>query len=191
MVRIVNGDVTVEPIGSLKPHPDNPNVGALEEIRESIRVNGFYGYVVARLETREILAGNHRWMAAQAEGLETVPVFWLDVDDIQARKIVAVDNRAAEDSGVDLVRLKDVLEAIGDTEGTGYPSGTLKEVVALLNKREPGGDGEPEDKPDLETWSARVPPDLVDSFWALVGEATEEDDDEAARVTKFLEKLGA
>src|SRR5260370_2158611 len=97
------------PIEKLAPHPENPRQGDLDLIEESIAENGFYGAVVAQRSTGYILAGNHRWKAAKAEGLKAIPVFYLDVDDAAARRILSVDNRSADVSGYEHEALSPLL----------------------------------------------------------------------------------
>jgi hypothetical protein len=86
MPGIINETIEQVPIGSLKPHPRNPRRGDVGAIQASIGHHGFYGAVVAQRSTRRILAGNHRWLAAQAAGLTEVPVAWVDVDDEQTQR---------------------------------------------------------------------------------------------------------
>ncbi len=53
----------------LRCHPANARVGNVDGIAESIRVNGFFGTIVAQRSTGYILAGNHRFRAAVQVGL--------------------------------------------------------------------------------------------------------------------------
>src|SRR3990172_889007 len=80
-------------IDTLKLHPANPRRGNIPAIVESMRVHGFYGVVVAQRSTRYVLAGNHRLRAARELKIETVPVRWIDCDDIEAKRILLVDNK--------------------------------------------------------------------------------------------------
>jgi hypothetical protein len=83
-------------IDSLVPHPDNPNEGRDEAVVESLDANGFFGAVIAQVSTRRILVGHTRVRAAKAEGMATVPVLWVDVDDDHALRILLADNATAE-----------------------------------------------------------------------------------------------
>lgn len=67
------------PVSDLVEHPDNPRRGDTGLIADSIAHNGFYGAVIAQRATSRVLAGNHRLRAAVSEGLETLPVIWVDV----------------------------------------------------------------------------------------------------------------
>ena len=134
----------------LTPHPDNPRRGDGDIVRGSIAANGFYGAVVAQRSTGHVLAGNHRLLAARAEGLDAVPVVWLDVDDDRARRILLVDNRANDKAGYDTGLLADLLGELhvtpGDLSGTGYTPGDLDELLVAAALPDEGAWGEAFDK---------------------------------------------
>ena len=126
-------------IGSLEPYPDNPRRGAGDAIADSIRHNGFYGAVVVQKSRRRILAGHHRIVEAEAQGLTTVPVLFVDVDDVGARKILLADNRTGDLATNDLEALMGQLQAIADLGddafgGTGYDQTDLDDLVAGLQE---------------------------------------------------------
>ena len=111
------------PIANLDCHPENPREGDVGAIVESIRSNGWFGTIVAQKSTGYVLAGNHRLIAAGYLGMETVPVFWADVDDKTARRILLADNRTAELATYNVDELASLLEAAAkenNLEGTGY-----------------------------------------------------------------------
>lgn len=124
--------VPAYPIDGLEPHPRNPRRGDIDAIRESIRAFGFFGAVYAqrRAEAADgspqkprIIAGEHRWRAARAEGLREIPVRLLDVDDAQALAILLVDNRAADRGTYDEERLLEALRQqaeLATLYGTAY-----------------------------------------------------------------------
>lgn len=123
-------------MGSIKPHPMNPRMGDLEAIGQSIDVNGFYGAVVVSKRTGHILAGNHRYMAARAAGAESVPVAWVDVDEVGEQRILAADNRTSDLGGYDDAALAVLLESVaadGGLLGTGYSDGDLSELLEGLD----------------------------------------------------------
>lgn len=66
------------PIDSIKQHPKNPNNGDVEEIIDSIKINGFNTVITVDNATGEILAGNHRLQALLALGAKEAPVVWVD-----------------------------------------------------------------------------------------------------------------
>jgi len=124
-------------VGRLSAHPENPRSGDVGLISESIRVNGFFGAIVAQRSTGRILAGNHRWKAAQAEGRDRVPVAWVDVDDEHALRILLADNRTNDVAGYDDSKLAGLLAELSETcglEGTGYKA---EDLEALLTEVQP------------------------------------------------------
>jgi site-specific DNA-methyltransferase (adenine-specific) len=60
-------DVTLVAVDDLQAHPANPRRGNVDAIRESIRVNGWHGVIVAQASTGRIVVGTHRWLAAKAD----------------------------------------------------------------------------------------------------------------------------
>jgi ParB-like chromosome segregation protein Spo0J len=111
----------------LKEHPKNPKQGAMAAIHESINVNGFYGAVVAQSSTGYILAGNHRYRAAVQQKAKEIPVFWVDVDDETAERILAVDNRSSDLGTYDEEALQALLDGLPTLEGTGYGLDVVEE----------------------------------------------------------------
>lgn len=134
--QIINiGDkIKMVAIGDLSCHPDNPRRGDVEAIRASISANGFYGALVVQRSSGYILAGNHRFMAAQAEGLNKVPVIYVDASDEDAKAILVGDNRLSDLAENDPALLAALLQAIQAREqgltGTGYSDDDLAELLA-------------------------------------------------------------
>jgi len=113
------------PWDSVKPWPDNPRSGDLTALKESIRVNGFYGSIIVQQSTKFIIAGNHRHQALGELGATEVPVLELDVDtsDVEAVRIALADNRASDLAFYDDEALFKLLEQLIESEGlegTGY-----------------------------------------------------------------------
>lgn len=124
--------VEVVPVDLLKPHPMNPRRGDVDAIVQSIRVNGFYGTLVVQKSTNYILAGNHRWQAAKQAGLDAVPVMWMDVTNVQAKKILLADNRIndlATYATDDLQTLLRSVLAEDDLRGTGYDVTDVQQMI--------------------------------------------------------------
>lgn len=94
------------PVLGLNPWPKNPrkSMGDLESLTAAVREQGILQRLLVRdcLDGRgglEIICGERRWRAAQAAGLETVPVDWtqdLDDDDNALAAAVA-ENMHRED----------------------------------------------------------------------------------------------
>jgi len=121
------------PVAALRSHPKNPRKGNVAAIVESIKANQFYGACLVQRSTGNILAGNHRWVAAKECGLAAIPVLWIDCDDAEALRILLVDNRTNDLAEYDEARLADVLKDIqmdaGMLDGTGF---TLEAFDDLL-----------------------------------------------------------
>lgn len=123
-------------IDSLKPYRKNPRVGDLEAIRESIRENGFFAPVIVQKSTGEILAGNHRWQAAKAEGYKVIPAVYVDVDDVQAKKIVLSDNRTNDLASYNTEVLTEILAGLPTASGTGYDDQAVRTLLAGMQDRD-------------------------------------------------------
>jgi len=142
---IVSQSYEMVPVGALSPNGWNPNQGDLGKIIESVHVNRFYGAILAQKSTGKIIAGEHRWRAAQSEGLQVVPVIWMDVDDEAAKRIMLADNRTSRLGMDDPNALADLLQGLPSLEGTGFDSDDLDALLADLNTTPfdgPGGKDE-------------------------------------------------
>lgn len=120
------------PINDLIPHPANPRRGNVKKIVESIKANGFYGTIVVQKSTNIILAGNHRWQAAKVCGMETIPAMVVDVDDVEAKKILLADNRTADFATYDADELSKLLRDVISTDdliGTGFDANDLDRLI--------------------------------------------------------------
>jgi len=161
----------------LSCHPDNPRRGNVDEIRSSIRVNGFYGALVVQRSTGHILAGNHRFMAAQAEGLGKVPVIFVDASDDDAKAILVGDNRLSDLAENDPELLAALLQAIQTREqgltGTGYSDDDLAALLAAGMDNGEALEGE-DDIPDVPEAPVSRPGDLwvLGNHRLICGDAT-------------------
>lgn len=120
----------LEPLSSLRPHPDNPRRGDIDAIARSLSQHGQYRPIVAQKSTRHILAGNHTWRAAKTLGWKHIAVTWLDIDDLTARKVLIADNRTADLASYDNDTLITLLMSIPNIETAGYDQ---HELNALTN----------------------------------------------------------
>lgn len=116
------------PIDQLEPHPDNPRRGDVEAIGESIDAHGFYGAVLVQESRGRIIAGEHRWKAAQAKGMTKLPVVLIDCDDDEAKRIMLADNKLADSAGYDDAALAALLKSLDDFDGTGYNDEDLERL---------------------------------------------------------------
>lgn len=123
----------------LTPYHRNPRRGDLPAIMDSLRVNGQYRPIVVNLGRQtgrplEVLAGNHTLAAARELGWTQITATTIDVDDQQAARIVAADNRTADLGDYDTDQLTSLLRGLDDLEGTGY---TDDDLDALLHGDDP------------------------------------------------------
>ena len=132
-MRVINDGFEMVPVDKLTTFPGNPRTGDIALIRESIRTSGFYGSVGVQRSTGLIVWGNHRFMAAREEGATEVPVTWVDCSDVEARRILAVDNRSNDVATYDEQKLADLLASFeGEFEGTGFGQSDLDALLASL-----------------------------------------------------------
>lgn len=124
----IQQDYELVPVDEIEEHPNNPRRGDVDAIGESIDVNGWYGAVVAQKGTGYILAGNHRYRVAKKKGATEIPVIWLDVDDVEAIRILLADNRTAELGHTDEGALQELLSGLKTLDGTGYGLSALQAV---------------------------------------------------------------
>jgi Pyridoxal-phosphate dependent enzyme len=144
-------------VATISEHPGNPNEGDTGVLDESLAEHGFYGAILVQRSTRYILAGNHRHREAVAAGATTLPGFWLDVDDEQAAKIMAVDNESTRRGRTNAAALVALLRPMTDLRGSGY---TEAQLAALL-RGEGGAPGGPH--PRLADRFLIAPFDVLDA----------------------------
>lgn len=149
---ITNSESVVVPVDAVRPYPGNARTHNLAVIRESLTEHGQYRSLVVQRSTSYILAGNGTWEAAKGLGWQEISVELVDVDDQQARKIVAVDNRASDLGGYNDDLLASLLLEIqhddAGLQGTGFTDDDLARLVSELN-------GEPYDSGAVEDYEPR------------------------------------
>ena len=105
------------PTDSLTPYANNPrthSASQLDRLVQSLKEFGFTNPLLVSDEM-QIVAGHGRLKAAQALGLETVPVIKLShLTEDQRRAYVIADNQLALNSGWDDDLLQQELQALGD-----------------------------------------------------------------------------
>ena len=93
-------------ISDLSRNPYQPraifNKTKLEELTNSIRKNGIIQPIAVRHKKSEpgkyeIIAGERRWLAAQAAGLHDIPVTILDLSDVESLEVAIVENIQRDD----------------------------------------------------------------------------------------------
>lgn len=129
------GDITLVPVGDLSLHPDNPRQGDIGAIATSIERNGWFGALVAQTGSGRVLVGNHRLQAARQLGIEELPVHWVDVDEVTARRILLADNRTSDLAAyndTDLIALLQAQIQEDDLLGTGWDADDLDVLLAEI-----------------------------------------------------------
>ena len=105
------------PTSSLTPYANNPrthSASQLDRLVQSLKEFGFTNPLLVSDEM-QIVAGHGRLQAAEALGLETVPVIKLShLTEEQRRAYVIADNQLALNSGWDDDLLQQELQALGD-----------------------------------------------------------------------------
>ena len=156
-------------MNEVSAHPDNPRNGDVDAIVESISVNGYVAPIIAQKSTGHIIAGNHRYYALMQLGSEQIPVIWLDVDDLAAKRYLLADNRTSDmgqyDNGV-LAALLQELQSEDSLLGTGYKDYDL-EVLQHLNNM----DNETLDFAQWPTLTFQVPPKVKQAFLTMTAGA--------------------
>lgn len=94
--------------------------------------------VIAQRSTRQVLAGNHRLLAARELGMTEIPVVWVDVDDERALRILLADNRTSDlgyyDDGALAALLTDLAQQTDDAlAGTAWDGNELDRLLADLS----------------------------------------------------------
>lgn len=149
----------VLPLSDVRLYRKNPRKGNVDVIAGSLMVNGQYKPIVINRGTHtgrhnEVLAGNHtvkamRDLATQYpddQRWSAVLVHYVDVDDDQAARIVAVDNRAADLAVYDDDTLAELLGDLSDLTGTGY---TDEDLQKLLGNNVIEGDADTNESPHV------------------------------------------
>lgn len=154
---------SMELVPSLVLHPKRARTSNVDAIVDSIKNHGFLGGVIVQTSTRYVLVGNGRLEAAKACKLKEVPAFWIDCSDVEAEKILLVDNRCSDLASYDDARLLQLLEELKATEGlegTGFDDEALASLVTALHQEQKinqvnGVDGEWVGMPEFEPYARK------------------------------------
>lgn len=153
-MEVVSVDLT-----SLREFPGNPRKGNVKALSESLEANGQYRPIVVQKSTNHILAGNHLWKAAQVAGYTKIDAVFLDVNDEEAKKIVAADNRLADMGEYDEKKLLELLGEI-DLYGTGYEPADIDDLLAMMEEQNSTSDWQTPNDAQYENFQQR--PTLAD-----------------------------
>lgn len=133
-------EVTTVKLDDLELHPENVRQGDPDEIALSLQAHGQFRPLVVQKSSNRVLAGNHTLKAAHLLGWDSIDVTFIDVDDVQARQIMLVDNKLSDDAEYDNLALAELLteiyEEIGDLEGTGFDEDDFAKLVEQLERQQ-------------------------------------------------------
>lgn len=111
----------VVPIASITHHPENPRMGDVDAIAESLGRFGQVRPIVVQESTGYIVAGNHTTKAARSLGWTEIAAVRVALSDEDALAYLLADNRLADRGSYDNEVLRELLQrASGNLAGTGY-----------------------------------------------------------------------
>ncbi|MDO9557666.1 MAG: ParB/RepB/Spo0J family partition protein [Coriobacteriia bacterium] len=99
----VGGELHELPIGSITPNPNQPRTAMDEEhiaeLSDSVKKVGILQPIIVRpvSDGYQIIAGERRWRAAKAAGLEIVPVRIMASSETEALAIALIENLQRQD----------------------------------------------------------------------------------------------
>ena len=123
-------------LSELKEFPDNPRVGDVRRIGDSLMKNGQYRPLTVNRKDNVILTGNHTYRAMLKLCWEECLVTYVDVDEDKAKKIVLVDNRLNDLAEYDQELLNKMLKELveeNDFFGTGYDSNEVEDMLKTVD----------------------------------------------------------
>ncbi len=129
IARILGSGTTRVSVHDLKLHPRNPRIGDVPGIKDSLLANGQYRPVIANQATMEVLCGNHTLRAARELGWEFIEVFFVNVSDEEATRILLADNRTSDLAGYDNLEVSRILYDLPDFSGTGWDQESYDELL--------------------------------------------------------------
>lgn len=109
-------EIKMVKVADIVPYENNPrnNAEAVEPVKESIRAFGFKVPMILDKEN-VIVAGHTRYEAAQALGMDEVPVIYADdLTEDQVRAFRIADNKTSDFSIWDNKKLLEELEGLED-----------------------------------------------------------------------------
>ncbi|MHB8925670.1 MAG: ParB/RepB/Spo0J family partition protein [Coriobacteriia bacterium] len=101
--EFTGGEPTELPTDLLAPNPNQPRTvideGQINELADSLRKVGMMQAIVVRPHSDgyQIIAGERRWRAAKAAGLEKVPVRIMACNETEALALALIENLQRED----------------------------------------------------------------------------------------------
>lgn len=124
-------------VGTLQPYHENPRVGDVDAIAESLSEHGQYRPILVNIGSKtgrknEVLAGNHTLLGTRKLGRKQIEASFIDVDETTAKKIVLADNKLADRGEYDNATLAQLLDSLPDISGTGYDQEEVDDILASI-----------------------------------------------------------
>ena len=115
----------------------------VKRVMESIKRFGFASPIIARANG-EVIAGHTRLKAAEALGLDRVPVRYMDLDPAEAHLLALADNKLNEEADWDAAAVASILSdySLDDAALAGWDSEELDSLATQLNGFEPATEDE-------------------------------------------------
>lgn len=190
----------VVPLDDLVLDPKNPNLGQVEDIKDSFLRFGQDQPLVVRRDNKVIIKGNHRWKAAKDLGWDAVAVYWVDDDEVTSIMRGLADNRIGQKAVFDQEALHALMDdvrqqaedlGLDDIAIPGFDDAFMEDLNAQfeappsLDDLEDEHGGEPDDRDFWPVVRLKVPPDLNDRWREVV---KDHDDDELAAFTYLVNR---
>jgi DNA modification methylase len=168
------------PTSQLKPNPKNPrkNDAAVGNLVKSISSFGWTNPILAARDNT-IIAGHTRWKAAQQEGMDKVPVIYLDIDPNDANVYMIADNKLTEIAEWDKDVLAELMIELKDLGKDLALTGFSADDIALMT--DPGAkDGltDEDSVPAVPETYITQPGDvyILGNHRLICGDSTKQDD---------------
>lgn len=171
-------EIVMMPASRLKPHPDNPNLGDVDAIVESIVRNGVFNPVLYNKRNGMMAAGHHTKLAMVKLGHRDIPTIVIDVSEEHHRRIMLAYNQTAKLSTYDPTILAKVLADIGDITGTGFTELDYEEYAAQATRLAQGALAQAEETLDDYDEARQRESDARSFDRSVLGEEPDVADDE-------------
>lgn len=139
------------PADTVTPHPSNANNGDVDEIVQSLHINGCYRPIYYSTVTGHIIGGHHLYEALLSEGYDQIPLLpYENLTPEDELRILAADNyiarKARMDPGLEIEMLKKLRETETGLAGTGVDEEYLRDIVGESGRGFSGEDIDVEEK---------------------------------------------